>query len=99
MIARNDRKILISRNESLMVTTTKAKLTRMGKKASPSRELQIVATPKRQIIRIQAEAKGTAALKVTSSSGDLWETTLFPGTNLIDFIVVTQPPKTGPTGL
>jgi hypothetical protein len=91
MIARSDRKIGISRNETLTVNATNAQLIRLGTEGAPSQELRIVATHNRQTIRIQARANGIAALKVSSSTGERWETALFPGTNLIDFIIEPSP--------
>ena len=87
MIRLSDRKIKLSRNETICVTTANAQLTRVGRTAKPSQELEITASPTKDIIRIQAKTKGIVALKIKSSTGEIWETTLFPGTNLFDFMV------------
>jgi hypothetical protein len=91
MRAYSDRKLHISNGETLTLKSARAVLTQLGKDTAPAKTLSITAGPKQRLIRIRADSEGISALTVNSVKGESWETTLFPGSNLIDFIVEPVP--------
>jgi hypothetical protein len=93
MRAESDRKIHISSGESVKIKVRGpgGRLTLLGAKHAPSKELSIAAGPQQKLIRIRAESEIIDALTVSSTAGEHWETTIFPGSNLIDFVVEPDP--------
>ena len=83
----NDRKIRISRGEILQLQSSAAKLSLLGADTEAGEELSIEVPPGRSMLRLQATSAGIGSLKVTSSTGEHWTTTLFPGSNLFEFVV------------
>jgi len=91
MRATSDRKIYISHGETLKLKSASAHLTLVGTDIPSAKELSITAGPKQRVIRIRADSEGIGALTVSTAKGEHWETTLFPGSSLVDFVVEPNP--------
>lgn len=86
----NDRIVQISRGETLTLRSNKAELNLLNRKIAAGSELSIEAPRSGSLHRITAISGGISDLTVTSSSGQHWATTLFPGTNLFEFVLEPQ---------
>jgi hypothetical protein len=91
MRAKSDRKIHISLGETLKLKSASAQLTRLGVDIAPAKELSLTAGPKQRVIRIRADSEGIGALTVSTATGEHWETTIFPGSTLFDFVLEPNP--------